>query len=100
MEIRGRDLLRAEARLLGDYCGEDAVRRWREALSAEERERVVSAPGSLEGQFRPFVGAVRRILRAVLDAMTSLLRPLFDTLVATYAMISGRTIESFGRQMP
>jgi len=100
MEPRGRDLLRAEAKFLGDYCGEEAVRRWHETLSSGERERLVPNSTSVEPDYRAFAGAVQRLLRAMAEAVTTQLRRLLEALVAMCATVIGRTPRSFGHQTP
>lgn len=100
MKPRGRDLLRAEARFLSDYCGEDAVLRWHGTLSPGERGRLVPDPIAVGLDYRSYTGAVKRLVQAVLDAVTALLRPLFEALVAMCATVTGRPPRSFGHQTP
>jgi hypothetical protein len=98
MELRGRDLLSAEARFLADYCGEDAVRRWHVRLSDAERGELVSTVAFVREPCRGLAGAVRRMFQTVLDAMSAFVRSIFGTWVAAYASIIGRAPDSFGHQ--
>ena len=98
MEPRERDLLSAVARFLSDYCGEEAVHRWQERLSDAERERLVRAPGSVQERSRRFVGALKRIVQAVLEAVGTLVRTLSEALATACTAIIGRRAEPFGRE--
>lgn len=98
MELRGRDLLSAEARFLADYCGEDAVRRWHARLSDAERGELASTVAFVQELCRGLAGAVRRMFQAVLEAMSAFVQSIFGTCAAAYASIIGRAPDSFGHQ--
>src|SRR4051794_1082962 len=89
MEFRARDLLHAEARFLGDYCGEDAVRRWRARLPAAERNQLIFASDLIQALCRAVASTLRRMFQAVLEAVSELARPLNRTLEALYALMTG-----------
>jgi len=97
MEFRGRDLLSDEARFLADYCGEDAVRRWRARLSDEERDQLTSFVAFVQEVCRSLGETIRRVLQAVLDAFASLMQSLVEMIVV---LITGRSPDSFGHQTP
>jgi hypothetical protein len=98
MDFRGRDLLRAEARFLRDFCGEDAVRRWRERLTDAEQDLLVPASTMVREYGRALVEAVQRMLRAVLDALSWFMRPIVGTIAVAYAALTGQAPDAFGRQ--
>ena len=98
MEPRGRDLLRAEAKFLSDYCDEDALLRWQERLSDREREQLVPALRPLQEACRRIIEVVWRLIQAMVEPVTTLLRSLSEMLAAACAVIAGRTIEPFGRE--
>ena len=99
MEFRRRDLLSAEARFIADYCGEDAVRRWRARLSDAERDQLVPV-FEVQELCRTLVEVVRRIVQEALAAMSALLRPILRALDACYALISGQHTGIFGFRAP
>ena len=98
MEFRGRDLLSAEARFLADYCGEDAVRRWHARLSDTERDQLASSVAFVQELCRSLAGVIQRLFQAMVEALSALVRSLFPMFIATYAMMTGGGLASFGHQ--
>jgi hypothetical protein len=97
MEFRGRDLLRAEARFLADYCGEDAVRRWHARLSSVERDQLSSSVAFAEEVCRSLPSLIWRVLRSVFDAVSAVVRSLCEALVT---LITGGAPGSFDHRTP
>jgi hypothetical protein len=97
MDIRGRDLLSAEARFLADYCGEEAVRRWRARLSDAERNQLASSVAFVQEIGRSLADAIRRLCQTVFESLSALARSIFETF---FALITGESPDSFGRQTP
>ena len=94
MEARGRDLLSAEERFLADYCGEEAVRRWRARLSDAERDQLASSVAFVQEIGRSLTEAIRRLCQTVFESLSALARSVFETFIA---LITGESPESFGR---
>jgi hypothetical protein len=100
MEPRERDLLRAVAKFLADYCGEDALQRWREKLSDAERQRLALAPGPVRDAGRGLVETFGRLLRALVAFLAWILRVSAEVAAAARAALCGRPAESFGPETP
>ena len=98
MEPGERDLLRAQAKFLSDYCGEDALHRWREKLSAAEREQLAGMPTPVREACRRFVEALRQMLRALIEPLAKILRAMSEAFASAWAIISGPETELFGRE--
>ncbi len=97
MKPRRRDLLSAEAKFLSDYSGEDALHRWREKLSDDERERLARAPNPLEDAYSWFVVALGRMLRVLNEGLAKILRSVSGAFASAWAIIFGPDTELFGR---
>jgi hypothetical protein len=95
-----RELLRAMARFLADYCGEEALQRWQEKLSDIERQQLARAPSSIREASGRLVEGLRQVLRALAGTLTRLLRACAEAAVAAWSTLSGAANESFGPQMP
>ena len=100
MERRGRDLLSAEARFLADFCGEDAVRRWRARLSDAERDQLIPVLDVVQELCRALIGSVRHIVQEAVAAVSALLRPIFRLLDAVHALMTGQDTRMSGFQAP
>jgi phage-related minor tail protein len=85
MEPRDRDLLRAEARFISDYCGESALRRWWERLSAAEQEQLVTAAAPLREAWRRIVEALHELVSTLVDRIAALVRAFTQSLAAALA---------------
>jgi hypothetical protein len=96
MKPRQRDLLSAEAKFLSDYSGEDALHRWREKLSNDERERLTRAPNPLQEAYSRFVEALGRILRVLSEGLAKILRSVSGAFASAWAIILGPNTELFG----
>ena len=96
MNPRERDLLRAVARFLRDYCGDDALHRWQEKLSDREREWLAPASGPVKEACRRFVEALRVMFRALTETMASARRAVSEVVATVWAMVSSFKTELFG----
>jgi hypothetical protein len=96
MEWRERDLLRAMARFLADYCGEEALHRWWEKLSEAERQALAQAPRPLREICQQVAEALGRLLSALQAALSRLLRACAEVAAAAWRAVSGGPRELFG----
>src|SRR4051794_27486051 len=96
MDLRTRDLLDAEAKFLSDYCGEDAVRRWRARLPAAGRNQLILASDLVQEIGRAVASTLRKKFQTVVNALSELPRPLIRTLEALYALVTGHWSGSLG----
>jgi uncharacterized NAD(P)/FAD-binding protein YdhS len=85
MEPRDRDLLRAEARFISDYCGPSAVQRWWERLSAAEREQLVTAVVPFRDIWRRIVEALHELVGTLVDRVAALVRAFAQSLASALA---------------
>ena len=98
MEPRERDLLRAQGKFLSDYCGEDALLRWREKLSDAEREQLAGMPNPVRETCRRLVEALRQMLRALIERFANILRAISEAFASAWALLSGPETGLFGRE--
>ena len=97
MNPRERDLLRAVARFLRDYCDDDALHRWQEKLSDREREWLAPASGPVQDACRRFVEALRVMFRALTETVALAMRAVSEALATVWTIVSGFRTELFGR---
>jgi hypothetical protein len=94
------DVLRAVAKFLNDYCGEDALHRWREKLSDAERERLARAPNPVGETCKQFVETLRQTLRALIGALVKTVRAFMESAASAWATFCGRNTQLFGGETP
>ncbi len=94
------DVLRAVARFLSDYGGEDALHRWREKLSDAERERLARAPNPVRETCEQVVEMLRQTLRALIGALVTTVRAFLEASASAWATFCGRNTKLFGGETP
>ena len=97
MESRDRDLLRAVARFLRDYCGEDALHRWQSKLSDAEREWLAPAPERFHGACERFAEALKAVAQLLGRALTTALHAFSEAMATLWTVVAGLRRELFGR---
>ena len=88
MEPRHRDLLRAEAKFISDYCGERALERWWNRLSAAERERLSTAVAPIQEAWQRIVDALQERLDAFVERIAAIIRAFTQVLASALALIT------------
>lgn len=96
MEPREHRLLKAVAKYLTDYCGEDARRRWEAKLSDKERERLARASDPILDAWTWFVEAIREVTRIVGEVLSRVVLLISEALAAAWDGIVGPDTKLFG----
>ena len=98
MELRDTDVLRAQARFLSDYCGDDALYRWRAKLSDTEREQLAYEPNAVQKACTEFVEAFMQMLRALAGVIIKIVRAFADAFASPWEIISSRSSDLSGQE--
>jgi hypothetical protein len=89
MDARDRRSLKAVDEYLRDYCGEDAVRRWRATLSEAELLWLARPSDPMGDAWRLLVDALADLLRRVSALVARVLDALTEALTSAWVALTG-----------
>ena len=96
MEAPEYRLLKAVAKYLTDYCGEEARSRWEAKLSDKERERLARMSDPMWDAWTRLTEAISDVARSLARSLARLGELVSDALASVWANLVGPDTRLFG----